>query len=681
MSLQLRHLAIRVQTPDAIFGADVPFAGGLNIISAPNTSGKSTCIQSILYAFGLEGMLGPSHDVPLPHAMTHVIEDSDGTEHAVLESHVLLEIVAHGGQPYVFRRYAKNPNVDTHLISVWRCSLGDLNNDVPVAQEDFYVRRSGSAVRHAGFHNLLPQLFGWDLPEVPRFNGPPVPLYMEVLAPLWFVEQRRGWSGIQAQTPTYLGIRDARRRAIEFLLDLDIQDRARRIEELHGLQREVTSEWSELVGDLRARSSELAVSVEGLPDRPTSQWPPSIAPRLRYPSASGGWVNFEGQLAQLREELEGLQRVVAGVVRDTAGADALQLVAMQSQLQTLTRRAQENLQELDLERETMEDAEERLELLEEDIRRHRDLVTLRQMGSEVAGALHADACPTCHRALEEVLLDPQTSRPVLAVDESITFLESQKQLFEALVEDARRVVGARVTRQEALQTTARDLRSSIRAHKDALVAPSATPSPAVIERRISLQARAAAMEAFGDQWVVAEDQFDMLATRWRAAEAELLALKESDFSPADREKIVALESDFREQLGTYGFSSCPVDQIGLSVDDYMPEHEGFELSFDLSASDGIRVIWAYLLGLLEVANRFPTNHPQLLVFDEPRQQAAHEISFSSLLRRAGSQDPTHSQVIFATSEDQERLGAMVQGLSANVVAFPGKILHDLTGSS
>lgn len=677
MSLQLRHLAIRVQTPDALFGADVPFAAGLNIISAPNTSGKSTCIQSILYALGLEGMLGPGHDVPLPHAMTHSIEDSDGNEYGVLESFVLLEVIADDGRPYVFRRYVKHSSVDTHLISVWQSSFSDLRNGEPVAQEDFYVRRSGSALRPAGFHNFLPRLFGWELPEVPRFNGTPVPLYMEVLAPLWFVEQRRGWAGIQAQTPTYLGIRDARRRALEFILDLDIQDRARRIEELNGLQREIASDWSELLGELRARSSELAVSVEGLPDRPTSQWPPSIPPRLRYPSPNGGWVTFEGQLSDLRRELNELRRVVAGTVRDTADASAQQLVEMQAQLQTLTRRAQENLHQLELERETLDDAKERLRLIEEDIRRHRDLVTLRQMGSEVADTLHAEACPTCHRSLEEVLLDPQSSRTVLAVEESITYLESQKQLFQALSEDARRVVGARATRQEALETTARDLRSSIRANKDALVAPSATPSPAVIERRLSLGSRLAAMEAFGDQWIVAGDRFEALATSWREAEAKLLELKNSDFSPDDREKIVALENDFREQLSSYGFSSCPVGQIGLSIDDYMPEHEGFELSFDLSASDGIRVIWAYLLGLLEVGRLYHTNHPQLLVFDEPRQQAAHEISFSSLLGRAGSPTVGGSQVIFATSEERSRLDAMIQGLSPNLVKFRGKILQPI----
>ena len=42
-----------------LYGTDIAFAPGLNVIRAPNTSGKSTCIQAIIYALGLEGMLGP----------------------------------------------------------------------------------------------------------------------------------------------------------------------------------------------------------------------------------------------------------------------------------------------------------------------------------------------------------------------------------------------------------------------------------------------------------------------------------------------------------------------------------------------------------------------------------------------------------------------------------------------
>ena len=69
-------------------------------------------MNSIMWALGIDGMLGPQHTVPLPHAMTSQIEAPDGTEHTVSESHVILEI----------RRS------DAKSLTIRRQVVGDLNN-------------------------------------------------------------------------------------------------------------------------------------------------------------------------------------------------------------------------------------------------------------------------------------------------------------------------------------------------------------------------------------------------------------------------------------------------------------------------------------------------------------------------------------------------------------------------
>src|SRR6266481_5309608 len=68
--LRIRHLLIHINTDKGVFGTRQNFADGLNIIRAENWAGKSQVVQSIMYALGLEGMQGPSHAVPLAHAMT-----------------------------------------------------------------------------------------------------------------------------------------------------------------------------------------------------------------------------------------------------------------------------------------------------------------------------------------------------------------------------------------------------------------------------------------------------------------------------------------------------------------------------------------------------------------------------------------------------------------------------------
>ena len=45
------------ETSSGPFGADIPFSTGLNVLWADNTKGKSTSLQGLLYALGLERML------------------------------------------------------------------------------------------------------------------------------------------------------------------------------------------------------------------------------------------------------------------------------------------------------------------------------------------------------------------------------------------------------------------------------------------------------------------------------------------------------------------------------------------------------------------------------------------------------------------------------------------------
>ena len=92
MSLRIRQLRLIAETGTGTFGRELAFPDGLNVIRADNTHGKSTVMQSIIYALGLEAMVDPRHDVPLPPAMTDTLRDPDGREHRVSESYVVLEI-------------------------------------------------------------------------------------------------------------------------------------------------------------------------------------------------------------------------------------------------------------------------------------------------------------------------------------------------------------------------------------------------------------------------------------------------------------------------------------------------------------------------------------------------------------------------------------------------------------
>src|SRR5258708_26790725 len=115
MGIRLRELQIRVRTAEGRFGTRIPFRNELCILRAPNTSGKSTCLQAIVYALGLEGMFKAGNDVPLPQAVTDVLKYKDRLL-AVVESEVSLELENTKGKILTVQRAGRSDR-NRNLIS------------------------------------------------------------------------------------------------------------------------------------------------------------------------------------------------------------------------------------------------------------------------------------------------------------------------------------------------------------------------------------------------------------------------------------------------------------------------------------------------------------------------------------------------------------------------------------
>jgi hypothetical protein len=213
-------LRLRAKTSGGLYGTDIRFGRGLTVVWANNTKGKSTCMQGMLYALGMERMLSPRREIPLPHAMTSYVETDKKEQHAILESSVSLEMENGAGQIITVHRPVKS-HLDNRLISVdFGPTLTDDNTNAP--RRNFFVIDPGAALREDGFHHFLEDFLGWELPIVKRYDGPDGKLYLETVFPLFWVEQKAGWSTIPAAIPTYLRIREVHKRAVEFIMDLDV---------------------------------------------------------------------------------------------------------------------------------------------------------------------------------------------------------------------------------------------------------------------------------------------------------------------------------------------------------------------------------------------------------------------------------------------------------------------------
>ncbi len=671
--MRLRQLALRIKTAEGLFGVTIPFEPGLVVLRADNSTGKSTCIQSVIYALGIEGMLSASQEVPLQYALTEKL-DYQGREVRVIESEVLLEVENSAGAVLTLRRPIRDARSNTRLVTV--SSGPALSTPGDYEKRDYYVRMEGAAQRPLGLHHMLANFLGWQLPTVSRFDDSECPLYLECVFPLFIIEQKHGWSGIQARLPLHYRIREMGKRATEFVLKLDAYEIALKRQVLRGEATRIQSNWQLVAQEVKTIAERAGAVVRGLPSDVPLSADPLNAITILLPRHDA-WTSLAEAVSEDRRRLQELESMEIPRVQEVSSALSEALRTSQTELASLESSAFLLFKEVEIEKRELDAITERISALNEDLKNNQDVLRLRGLGSIASLPSTLGRCPTCDQAITGSLLIQSQSGALMTVEENIAFIRSQLVTFESMRRDTQAVLDAKRQRVRSMQTRVEELRAQIRTQKATLVSDARMPSMAAIQERMSLSNRIRMLDEAQGEIERLRVLLNELCERWVEVQNQIRALSGEELSPQDQRKLEDLESTFKEQVRQYGLGSVPVDELRISPETYRPIHDGFDLGFNLSASDMIRTIWAYLYGLLEVARRHNTNHLGLLILDEPRQQETAAPSFSEFLRRAATARDARQQVIFATSEESSNLRAMLESVPHQYVEFEGKIFSKL----
>lgn len=673
MTLKFRQLRLRAVTEEGTYGADVSFDDGLTVLWADNTKGKSTCMQGMLYALGLEKMLSPRRDIPLPHAMTSYLNTDDERKIDVLASRVSLEIENGAGQVITVNRNVKG-ETDTRLIEV---DFGpSLTTELPTfRRQNYFVRDPGAAKREDGFHHFLEGFIGWTLPEVRRYDAPEAKLYLETVFPLFWVEQKFGWSTIPAAIPTYMRIREVQKRAVEFIMDLDVYKLELQRERLAEKLSANAKNWTAVYEELARFIHRSGARVVALSERPVAE--AAILSSVHIDMAEGiDWIPLTTMVSRFRKMAT--DRVDAPVpdVADQANAVA-------QRLNELTARADYlNAQKISLhglrqlKASDILSLQRRIRTLTDDLAKNLDVQKLQTYAGTI-GALTPDRCPTCEQALLDTLMSQNALTAVMPIADNIEYIRAQKKMFEDILLRERAEENGRESSLSAIGSELSEVYAHIRLLKSELVAPGSSPSAAAIEERIRAERRVVELEEIQTVLDDTVERLKLLQLDYVGLLGEQSKLPREKLSPQDRSKLNELTILMQQQTKEFGFKTFSPTELSVSEDTYRPEKEGYEIGFETSASDAIRLKWAYQLGLLELATGQQTNHPNLLVFDEPRQQSSSKVSFESLLHRAAGSKKRNQQVIFSTSEDLDTLQSITSAIDCKEVIFSGYILQKL----
>ncbi|RRH68141.1 AAA family ATPase [Falsigemmobacter faecalis] len=682
--ITIQHIRLRSITADRIFGADIALSDGLNVIQADNTSGKSTALMAIIYGLGLERSLTSKLDVPLPYAMRERIQQSKESSYdAVIESYVALELRNSQGAVVTIRReIPSDPNSRAGLVRTWDRSI-DQVDQLKGQERDFFLHDKGSAANEDGFHHFLARFIGWDLPVVPYFNGDERPLYIETLFPMFFVEQKRGWSAIQGPLPTFFGVQDLHRRVMEFILDLDAGKVRRERGELQKELLVAATKYRAVRKELVSGHGSL-VRIDGLPIEPTAS----------FGQDSPVYLSIYQD-----EEWQPLSVVAESLERRVAEFDDAEFVTVEDASESLTKElsvseaaiaelsAQVPLLRHDYQVALSEKRafEDRVASLELDLQRNLDAKKLQKLGSNLGMVSMEHICPTCQQDVVTELF-PTVSRVAMGLDENIAFIRSQLELYKSMLGSVSETLNVISVRHQSLLDKQHELRARIRSLKKDLLRPSPSTSRSELEEIVRLQARL-------DRWAAQQEKVDgavsglrAIAREWAEVKKKLADVGPVSLTEQDKRKEQLLQLILQRLLKSFHFSSFKIDSFTLSDEDFRPQvrtatKDGElivkDITFEASASDVVRLKWSYILALLELSKHVETNHIGFVVFDEPGQQQMDENDLAAFLAESARIATQKRQVLISTSEVLSRVEAALHGQNARLHTFDGYILQPL----
>lgn len=652
--LRIRHLLLTVNTDEGTFGSKRSFADGLNVIRAENWAGKSQLLQAIIYALGLEGMFGPSHNVPLAHALTDYLDYPEGKA-TVIDSMVSVEIENGSGEFLTVQRAIAGER-HRHLITVYE-GRAVTRKEARVTAKDYFVREPQATTSDRGFHRRLADFLGWELPMAPRFNDVDCPLYLETIFPLIYVEQKLAWGRIPARYPTWFGIRDIGRRTVEFLLGLDAYataiERAAVQEEIARIHRD----WTTTRSQAEKVASGVAGMVRGIPREPVSSWPPEVPPTLSVMQRSE-WVPLSTHLEGVRNRLTELQALMVPSAQSAEPRIKVELSEAEEQLSDRERVIGLLLDKIEADTAEAESLKQRIDAINDDLRKYKDVRRIRRLGSQDEPESAKGHCPTCHQELADSLLDTGKRAVPMSVEQNVSFYEEQIELFTAVHANAMHSIESSEKQLQGQRAELSILRDRIRAIRETLISPANTPSIETVTERIRLEQRVNVLEGLQSSFDDFMSELAQLASEWKDVQERRAKLPKGALSERDEQKLSALQDSFQRQLVLYRMGSVTVNDLRISQASYEPEIAGLNLGADVSASDLIRLQWAYLLGLLEIGTLQSGNHPGLLILDEPQQQSVEEGSFLAMLEYASK--VRKSQIIIATSHERTSISAFLK---------------------
>ena len=656
--LRINRLRIEIKTANeengGIYGFDEKFSSGLTFIASDNnTAGKSSVLEAIFYCLGFEEIIGGRNQKVLTSVYKSTIHDGD-KDWSVLESGAYLEI-SNGNEIVTIYRSAKMETRDPRLVTVYYGDYDSIGNQ-STQPEDMYIHDRGAATNEKGFHSFLESFLHIQLPLV-QTNGNNQKLYLQVIFSGLFIEQKHGWGDIFSGMP-YFGIKDAKKRVVEFLLGLDTFKNEREKNRLKSVKNTIISEWKNIFDDINRNATHESCSVSGLPIQP------KIMSDNDYKAIAVTTVDkksLEDAISELQDEHDSIKCLKP---RNIDNFDDLnkELQTISETIDSFEQKAFECHEQITLSRSAVTQAERSLEIVIRDLRNNKDAAKLQSMGSVVGCKIAKNICPTCNQKIDDSLLHLGNDIPIMSIEENIRHLEGQKSVLEFTRDSHKTNIEQLSLVENDLQSRLVTLRRLAQTIRSDIYSTETEWSEFVVQKFVEIELkirRYVQFQSFIDQKL---EEIRKLSDRWKKYKEEYEKLPKKEVSDLDAEVIKTFKNNFVNNLRKYKYKSAPdIDAVDIPVETCLPLIDGFDMKFDSSASDNIRIIWSFTIALLQTSLVKGGNHPGIIIFDEPAQHSIVTSDMESLIQSVLDIEG-EAQVIVGITLNNEELKQFIENL-------------------
>lgn len=697
--LKLIAIDINVHTAKGDFGFSTKFEDGLNIIKANNSQGKSTLLSGILYGLGFEEILGAKNESGLPPSLTSAIENPKTSETIEIQYSTIKIAYSNGLRTATNIRYINHPSKMSKLIEVYTGNVIDSQASTDLDKNDYYIHDPNSAQNElVGYFMYLETFLGVKLPKISSRDGSETKLYIQYLASASIIEQRIGWGSYVSNIP-YFGLKDAKQRTIEFILGMNSFDKASKWNSAQNEKTTIEKRWRTIASEIYGSAQNIGVVIKGISQEASPSFDKNLVfifkcqPQGDIP-LSDYFNNLKNEISktfelQTSEELQSKEKFI-------------ELQEVSSKLSSISSLIRDYVSETQSIKNELQNLNEMISRHKEDMQLNAAAKKIRDIGGEFSIKHLKNSCPLCSQGISDDIYVPSSYMGATSIEDNIQLLKSQIQLAESTKLAKENQLESLRYKLENAEVEHRRITIELNIIKREIYTSNQSVSDINVHRRIRSENEQEILNSFHSRALDLINELSTLSSTYKVALDRLSGLKIDERSSTELRIIEKFNNEIRNLLKLFGFSSFPTESILIDQDRLTPivkhgvihtdlDREGLEreeiserkkkslitkTETGASASDFVRLNWAFTLALREIGGVYNENHPSLIIMDEPQQHSMDNRSVRTLFEQSCTK--SHQSIMAASFDnDISNFTSTTNGIEANIIKIEGKLLQPL----